>query len=101
MEKSNYSLDEAHVQLSFSQEAQPEEVYHMPRLTVSTKTDKKHSRKERKVSSQGMEINDNFRMAARGYGNSHRVAVDGDFLAQNILSGEGQGKKKGFCFLCC
>jgi hypothetical protein len=74
----------------------------MTRLTVSTKSHKKQTRKQiKRMESDNMEINHTLKLAARGYGTSHRTNVDGDSLAQNILMNDGQGKKKGLFFLCC
>jgi len=74
----------------------------MTRLTVSTKQHKKQlSKQVKRAQSENLEINQTLKLAARGYGASHRVNVDGDSLAQNILMKDEEGKKKGLFFLCC
>lgn len=103
MERSKKYLDESNAYSPDHETVHGEEIYHMTRLIVSTKHQKKRGvhRPTKKTLSDSIEINQTLKLAAKGYGVSHRTNVEGNNLAQNILANDGQEKKKGLFFLCC
>ena len=73
MESSEEILAKPPIFLSQSREKTREEVYQMPKTTVSAVKKKKHQHKSKRKGSTGMEINETMKLAAKGYGTTHRL----------------------------
>lgn len=74
MEASQQDLRLTHID-SHEEHLEKEEVYYMRREIVPAAKAKKanHKKKGYRTSSEGVEINETLKMAARGYGTNHRL----------------------------